>query len=246
MLKAMKAAAAVTLAVLGLSAAGNNAIAQESFRNFQIKAGLSGVLWNDENKGVDLNGAAVAGADAHVKDVWLPTATLTYYFSRNFAAELFCCFAHANVYGDGTLKGALGQDKVADTWTFPPILTLQYHFDRMGPIKPYIGAGVQWIHYFSSDSGLKGALAGFDSVKFRDSWGPALQAGVDIDLGRGWSMGFDAKYVWESTKLTWTDGAGNRITTRHDLDPLILTANLGYRFNLDELFGRRTYSEPLK
>lgn len=158
------AAAAVAVGVTGMSMGVGAAVADglpdryappaayaDTFKNFQIKVGASVVVWDDNNKGVALNGANIAGADAHVKDVWLPTATLTYFFSRNIAAELFCCFAHANVHADGTLKSALGQDRVADTWTFPPILTLQYHFDRMGPIKPYVGAGVQWIHYFSSD-----------------------------------------------------------------------------------------------
>jgi outer membrane protein len=217
----------------------------EPFANFQIKLGVSGVLWQDSNNGVVLSGSGpIAGADAHAQDVWLPTATLTYYFSRNIAAELFCCFAHASVYGDGALK-TLGQDKLANTWAFPPVLTLQYRFDHMGAFKPYVGAGVQWIHYFDSKSDMTGALVGFNGVKFRDRWGPALQAGFDFDLGRGWSFGFDAKYVWEDTRITWTDAANNTITTKHDLDPLILTANIGYRFNLEDLFGRRSYA-PLK
>jgi outer membrane protein len=219
--------------------------AAEPFRNFQIKVGVSGVLWNDENHGVFLNGAQIAGASAHVDDLVLPTATLTYYLSRNIAAELFCCFAHPSVFADGTLRTGLGQNKVADTWAFPPILTLQYHFDHMGAFRPYVGAGMQWIHYFSSNSDLNGGLAAFNRVKFRDSFGPALQAGFDYDLGGGWSVGLDAKYVWEGSNLTWTDAVADRITTKHDLDPLILTANLGYRFNLDELFGRRA-TVPLK
>jgi outer membrane protein len=248
----LKIAAAAALSVVAVGGAAADGLPEryapvlaEPFRNFQIKVGVSGVLWNDENHGVFLNGARIAGASAHVDNIVLPTATLTYYFNKNIAAELFCCFAHASVFGDGTLRTGLGQNKVADTWTFPPVLTLQYHFDGMGAFRPYVGVGVQWMHFFSSKSDLSGALAPFGSVKFRDSVGPALQAGLDIDLGRGWSIGLDAKYVWEDTRLTWADAVGDRITTKHDLDPLILTANLGYRFNLDELFGRRA-SAPLK
>lgn len=46
--------------------------------NFQIKAGYTGIIWDDENKGIKLNGSTVAGASAHVRDLSLPTATLTY------------------------------------------------------------------------------------------------------------------------------------------------------------------------
>jgi outer membrane protein len=209
----------------------------EPAANFQVKIGASGVLWQDSNKGIESSVLGhLAGASAHLDDIWLPTAALTYYLSRNVAAELFCCFAHANVYGTGTLRG-LGQDKIADTWAFPPALTLQYHFNRIGPARPYVGAGVQWIHYFDSDSDLRGALGGYDRVSFRDSWGPIIQGGLDFDLGRGWSIGLDVKYAWLDTRIGWRDGAGNTLVTRHDIDPLLVTANIGYRFNLGDLLG---------
>jgi len=204
----------------------------EAFRNFQVKLGLTGLTWNDKNNGVFAAGSRIDGANAHATDILLPTATLTYYFDQHFAAELFCCFAHARVKADGAISN-LGT--IADTWAFPPILTAQYHFDRMGAIRPYVGAGVEFIHYFSAKSDIPGTTA-----KFRDSWGPAVQAGFDYELGGGWSLGFDAKYVWEDTRISWSNG----ITTRHDLDPLLLTANVGYRFNLEELLGRRTAAAP--
>jgi outer membrane protein len=119
------------------------------------------------------------------------------------------------------------------------MLTAQYHFDGMGAFKPYVGAGVQYIHYFDSSSNIGGG------VDFRDSWGFVLQAGTDIDLGQGWSLGLDAKKVWEDTKLTYTGGAVDGVYAEHDLDPWVVTANLGYRFNLSDLFGRRE-AVPLK
>ena len=97
------------------------------------------------------------------------------------------------------------------------------------------------IKYFNSNS----TLAGFNSVKFSDSWGPVAQIGFDYELGGGWSVGMDAKYVWESTKLTFTGGA-NTVTTKHDLDPLLLTVNMGYRFNIEDLLGRRASYTPMK
>ena len=209
----------------------------EPFRNFQIKAGLTGLIWNDNNNGIFAGSNKIAGADAHATDVVLPTATLTYYFDKHWAAELFCCFAHGRVHADGAIA-ALGT--VADTWAFPPILTAQYHFDRIGNIRPYVGAGFEYIHYFNSKSDN---IALGNSVKFRDSWGPAVQAGFDYELGGGWSLGLDAKYVWEDTRISWSGG----VSTRHDLDPLLLTANIGYRFNLDDLLGRRSSAPaPLK
>lgn len=237
----MVLASALLASVTGVATAGDPAAG-----DLQIKVGVTGVIWDNNNHGVAANGSFISGASGSVDNVVIPTAQLNYYFSHNISAELFCCFAHADVKAGGSLTGApYLQDKLSDTWTFPPIVTLQYHFDGLGAFRPYVGAGVEWIHYFDSKSDASGVLAGYNSVKFSDSFGPALQAGFDVDLGGNWSLGFDVKKVWESTKITWTDGKGDNIITKHDLDPLFLTANIGYRFNLDALLGRSAPA-PLK
>jgi outer membrane protein len=119
---------------------------------------------------------------------------------------------------------------------FPPALTLQYHFDKIGAFKPYVGAGFQWIHYFDSKTGdnkLAQASASFD-----DSFGAIVQAGVDVELGRGWYANFDVKKSWLDTKVTWVGSPG--YSAKVDIDPLIVSAGVGYRFNLSDIFGART------
>jgi len=202
--------------------------AGDSNGNMQVKVGVTGLIFDDET-----TSSSVGGLSAEVNDTVIPTLMLNYYLSKNWSVELFCCFAQLNVHGESGALGTLG--KLASTWVFPPMLTAQYHFDGMGAFKPYVGAGVQYIHYFDSSSNITG------SVDFRDSWGLVLQAGTDVDLGDGWSLGFDAKKVWEDTKLTYSLPA----YAEHDLDPWVLTANLGYRFNLSDLFGSRE-AVPLK
>ena len=84
-------------------------------------------------------------------------------------------------------------------WAFPPILTLQYHFDPISGFKPYVGAGVQYIHYFDGGhSDLGGAKISLD-----DSWGFALQGGVDVEIGKGWYLNADIKKVWLDTDASW-------------------------------------------
>jgi outer membrane protein len=213
--------------------------AGDSNGNFQVKVGVTGVIFDDDTKSLTANNGAtnlIGLASAETNDNVIPTLMLTYFLDKNWAVELFCCFDQVNVTG----KGALAGTKLASTWAFPPILTLQYHFDGMGAFRPYVGAGVEWIHYFKESSNIGG------SVDFDDSWGFALQLGTDIDLGQGWSLGLDAKKVWEDTKINWPATTNfNGVEAKHDLDPWFLTANLGYRFNLSDLFGRRE-AVPLK
>ena len=159
-------------------------------------------------------------AGLSVEDEVLPTATLTYFFTKNIAAELFCCFAKV----DAELDGA---GKVADFWVFPPALTLQYHFDSMNGFKPYLGAGVQYILPFSEDG--KGALAG-DTVTVDDALGFTLQAGVDVELGQGWYLNADVKKTWIDHDVR-VRGATNA-DFEVELDPWIFSIGAGYRFNL--------------
>lgn len=238
--------------VLGVAALLAGAVAAlpvqagDSNGNFQVKLGATGV-WTDDHTSslaVDGVGSLIPGNSATTTNNAIPSLTLTYYLNKNLAVELFCCFDKVGVNTHGAVGDQLGE--VADTWIFPPILTLQYHFDGLGPIKPYVGVGAEWIHYFDSSS----KVAGY-SVDFDDSFGFALQAGVDYDLGHGWSLGVDVKKVWEDTKVTWTGtdvlgipGAGN-VVAKQDIDPLFVTVNLGYRFNLSDLFGSRE-AVPLK
>lgn len=179
-------------------------------------------------------GALVPGADADISTEVIPTLTLTYFFNKNIAAELFCCFAKFDVQGEGVLKGA----DLGDTWVFPPIVTLQYHFDSMNGFKPYVGAGVEYIAFFSEgDSKTLNAVTNIDNA-----WGFALQAGFDLEVGNGLYLNADVKKVWLDTEASW--GTGH--TAEVDVDPWIFSVGLGYRFNLSDIFGSREAAAPLK
>ena len=77
-------------------------------------------------------------ASALAPGMVIPALTLSYFLSPNLAVELFCCFAKHEIDGKGTIAN-LGE--IADTWIFPPALTLQYHFTSLGRLEPYVGAG---------------------------------------------------------------------------------------------------------
>jgi len=204
--------------------------------DFMIRAGVS-VVHPDSSADVFLDGAVIDGASADVSTEVIPSLTLTYFFSKNFAAELFCCFAKHNVEGKGVLAGA----DLGDTWIFPPALTLQYHFDPIGGFKPYVGAGIQYIAFFNeSTSPTLGTRLRLD-----DAFGFTLQAGVDVAIGGGWYLNADVKKTWLDTDADWGVTGLGRVTADVDVDPWIFSANVGYRFNLSDIFGRRE-AAPLK
>jgi outer membrane protein len=119
-------------------------------------------------------------------------------------------------------QGWAGIVRVArERWIFPPVVTLQYHFDDMGGFKPCVGAGVQYIHFFDEGSNLAGS-----SMEIDDAFGFALQVGADVSLGDGWYLNADVKKIWLDTDVTWDLGGGNCIQADADLDPWIISAGV--------------------
>lgn len=227
---AIVAAGAFALAAVGVTSV---AAAGDYNGDFMVRAGVSVVIPDTDAKVYGDGDYLGPTYDADINTKWIPSATLTYFFTPNLAAELFCCFSKHDVKGKGALEGA----DLGDTWIFPPIVTLQYHFTGLGRIKPYVGAGVQWIHFFNE--GRSPDLAG--KLALDDAFGFALQAGVDIEIGGGWYLNADVKKSFIDADAKWK-GTDPAITADVDIDPWIISANVGYRFNL---FGPR-YTEPLK
>jgi outer membrane protein len=211
--------------------------------NFQVRV-LGTVVDPDTDATVKAGGLVIPGADADVSTEVIPALTLSYFFSPNLALELFCCFAKHEIDGKGTIAN-LGE--IADTWIFPPALTLQYHFTGMGRFEPYVGAGVQYINFV--DTGTGANALGATKVDIDAAWGFTLQAGVDISLGNGWSLNADVKKTWLDTTVTWHNNAalgGLNVVGDADLDPWIFSAGLGYRFNLGSIFGHSAEAAPIK
>lgn len=217
----LAAAALGAMAIAAPASAGNYA------GDFMVRVQGTYVDFNDDSSAIGTLPNSV-----ELDNEIIPTATLTYFLTKNIGVELFCCFAKLDA--DHSTLG-----NVADFWVFPPALTLQYHFDSMGGFKPYVGAGVQYILPFSENG--KGALAGAD-VEVDDALGFVLQAGIDVELGQGWYLNADIKKTWIEHTVS-VNGV-----EQYDLgiDPLIVSVGVGYRFNLSDIFGSRAEPVSLK
>jgi outer membrane protein len=129
----LKHIAAATLA--GAMAMGASAVqAGDYMGNFMIRAGVSVIAPDSSADVFAANGGQIAGADAEVSTEVVPTATISYFFTENIAAELLCCFAKHEVEGKGTLAGV----DLGDTWIFPPAVTLQYHSPILTASSPML------------------------------------------------------------------------------------------------------------
>ncbi|MCB5426003.1 outer membrane beta-barrel protein [Altererythrobacter sp. CC-YST694] len=165
--------------------------------------------------------------ETKANDNYVPTIAVEYFFTDNISVETICCVTQHDV--DGTV-GLPGAELVSDAKIIPATLTLKYHVDA-GPIKPYVGVGPTYFIFIDEKPGAAAKTLGADGFKLNDKFGVALQAGVDVPLGdNGLSLALDAKKYFLNTSAHWYVGQTEVITTRHALDPWVLSAGLGFRF----------------
>lgn len=167
------------------------------------------------------------GGSVEVDNAIVPELDFTYFLTDNVGAELILATSPHDLQGTGTLSG-LGE--VADVMVLPPTLTLQYHFNPAGPIRPYVGVGVNWTIFYSEDaSDSLVAAVGPTTIDVDDSVGVAFQVGVDYDLNDRWFLNADVKYIQIDTTATLNSG-GAINTVDVDLDPIVAGVGIGFRF----------------
>ena len=153
------------------------------------------------------------GLGLSVNNKTIPEVDITYFFNKNVAAELILTVPQKHTLSSTVLGGAIGTLK-----HLPPTLTVQYHFDGMA-VKPYVGAGINYTHFSSVN-----LPAGVDID--RNSFGLAVQAGVDIPLSGNMYLNFDVKKTYIRTDVS---AAGAKIGT-FKVDPVLVGVGLGWRF----------------
>ena len=152
------------------------------------------------------------GLNLSVNDKWLPEVDITYFFNKNIAAELILTVPQRHTLSaGGTAIGSLKH--------LPPSLLVQYHFTDAPGFKPYVGAGVNYTRFSSIR-----LPAGVDVD--RNSFGGALQLGVDIPVAKDVYLNFDVKKVYIKTDVS---AAGNKIGT-FKVDPVLFGIGLGWWF----------------
>lgn len=169
------------------------------------------------------------GEGVKVDNSIMPEIDFTYMFSKHVGAELILATTKHHASGKTGTTGSIG--RLASTWVLPPTLTLQYHFAPEGRIRPYVGAGVNYTIFYSekASSGLESAV-GDTNVRMKDSFGWALQAGVDVPISERAFINFDVKYVDIDTTARLDTTAIGTQRVRVHLDPLIVGVGIGMRF----------------
>jgi len=202
-----KLLAAAVLASLSL-AAGSNAMAEESPWLVRVRA-----VHLDTADKSDPVGGVGASDRLTVSSKTIPDFDISYFFTPNLAAELLLTYPQKH---DVALDGK----NIGTFKHLPPTLLMQYHFVLDSPFQPYVGAGVNYTTMSKVD--LLGGKGGLE----HDSFGLALQAGVDYAIDKKWSLNFDMKKVQIRSDVFISGAKVSRVK----VDPLLVGVGVGYRF----------------
>jgi outer membrane protein len=159
------------------------------------------------------NKDTIAITDVGINDKTIPEIDFSYYVTPAIAFELVLTYPQKQDVSSSAHGGKIGTLK-----HLPPTLTAQYHFD-LGGFKPYVGAGINYTRFSNVD-----LPAGF--TVDRNSFGPALQLGLDIALAPRWSLNVDVKKVRIRTDLS---ANGTNLGTIQ-VDPTLWGVGVGYTF----------------
>jgi len=188
--------------------------------NFEVR--LRGTYLDMADKSDAIPSLKVPQDAIHVNDKWIPELDLEYFFTRHWSSELVLTYPQSQTVT--VERSVLGGP--ADIGTFkhlPPFLMAKYNFLPDQVFQPYVGAGVNLTLISNVD--LNVPTVG--PLKLNSSSvGPALQAGFDWRVARHWFVNADVKWA----KLGSDVDAGGTRVSHVNLDPLVLSVGIGYRF----------------
>jgi len=184
----------LAVALLG----GSFAKAQEvtDYDKWQIRLRAQGVVPTESSSVPSLGGTIAVSSQL------FPELDITYFFTKNFAAELSLSTAkhsmsteNSRTYYSENSKLDLGK-----VWIAPPTFTLQYHFIPNSTWKPYVGAGVNYTIFHNKTLGTD-----VSEIKYNNVFGIVAQMGVDVNVSKKWFLNLDVRSIFnQSSKIEQT------------------------------------------
>ncbi|ANW05876.1 OmpW/AlkL family protein [Bradyrhizobium icense] len=202
----------------------------ESFNPWMVRLRVLGVLPDAGGSSVNVPGVpplSSPNSGLSISDQVIPELDITYFFTRNIAAELILGVTKHHIGGTETLHGL----EIGEAWLLPPTLTLQYHFTDFGAFKPYIGAGINYTVFFNQ-SAANTPFAGLavTDLHVSNQVGAAVQFGFDYMLDSHWGLNFDVKKLWLRPDYSAIVNNAIPVTGRANIDPWLVGGGFTFKY----------------
>lgn len=155
-----------------------------------------------------------------------------YFYDTNWAIELLAATPFTHVVTIEDPNGVLGVDgaKLAEVTQLPPTLSALYYFNSALAIKPYVGLGINYTHFFKEEFESAPTSLGLSNLKLDGSFGLALQVGADYHFNEKWQLNASIRYIDISTDANFNVAGDSIGKVSIDIDPMVYSIMLGYKF----------------
>lgn len=111
------------------------------------------------------------------------------------------------------------------------LLALQYHFATTGRVKPYLGIGLALAVPTGYSLSPDMVASGISDLTFTSSLRFHTQIGTDLQLGKGWRLNLDLRYVPLTTRVDFRLAAGGSLATiALNVNPILVGVGVGRTF----------------
>jgi len=223
------------LFALTATALATGAYADEDRLNNSLRVGAY-YIWYDTTAD-DLSGPYVpAGVNIKLKNVVTAYAAYVRKLTDHFSVELaFGAPPLTKTVGKGPATlGSVpynGQTVVTARWLAPSLLLNYNFFEDSAPLRPFIGAGINYTKFYSRQSTAAGnaATGGPTSISLTTSVGPAVTLGLVYKITRHFSVHASVNAAEVDSDLV-ANTAGVIRKTHISFGPRALVVSAGYSF----------------
>lgn len=199
----------------------------EDFKKWQFRFRGVGVVPDESAK------IGIIGGDVNISNTLIPELDVTYFFTKNIAAELILGTTKHEVNTVGSDISAVGGPTFANVdlgsvYLLPPTLTAQYHFFPDQVFNPYVGAGVNYTIFYNEKAGS--VVKGID---YKNTFGYAFQVGFDLMFDDTFFINADIKKLFLNPDVT-VDASnlapGLSIPADVKINPWLIGLGFGIKF----------------
>jgi outer membrane protein len=212
-----------TLAILTSAIASSLPVHAYETGDWIVRAGATTVAPDDSSSNVFVGGADL-GLGVNVANDTQLGINIGYFVLPNISIEILLATPFEHDIGLNTVGD------LASTKHLPPTLTANYYFaDPAAAFQPYVGAGLNYTVFFEEEFTSANKEAGFSDLSLDNSFGLSAQVGFDYVLYDQWHVNASVRWIDIDTDAEFSLN-GDKGTVAVDIDPLVYTLSVGYRF----------------
>lgn len=184
---------------------------------------LLGVIPNYSSGAIGATGSTVKVGGSGGGEV-----SLTRFLKPNWALELSAAAMPVSLT---TVGGQYPGLDVGQVSLATGLLSLEYHFSTLGRLKPYLGVGTAYVRPLGYTLTSDMAQQGISDLHFSGSLRVFTQGGCDWQIGKGWRLNLDVRYVPVTTRVDFLLPSGASLASiALVVDPILVGFGVAHTF----------------